>query len=64
MLNSGHKDSFSTGQDLLPNGAFPLLEAICPPNSADTEKATYLLRMLQMALETENATEPNLGQPR
>ena len=41
-------------QDLFPNGDFPLLEAICPPNSTDMEKATYLLGLFKMALEPED----------
>ena len=38
----------------LPVGAFPLLEAIFPPGSSDSEKAECLLRLFQMALQSED----------
>jgi hypothetical protein len=38
----------------LPVGAFPLLEAIFPPGSSDSEKAAYLLSLFQMALQSED----------
>jgi hypothetical protein len=37
----------------LPVGAFPLLEAIFPPGSSDSEKAACLLRLFEMALQPE-----------
>ncbi len=38
----------------LPVGAFPLLEGIFPPGSSDSEKATCLLSLFQMALQSED----------
>ena len=38
----------------LPVGAFPLLEGIFPPGSSDSEKAACLLRLFQMALQSED----------
>ena len=38
----------------LPVGAFPLLEAIFPPGSSDSEKAACLLSLFQMALQSED----------
>lgn len=38
----------------LPVGAFPLLEAIFPPGSSDSEKAECILRLFQMALQSED----------
>ena len=38
----------------LPVGAFPLLEAVFPPGSSDSEKAACLLRLFQMALQSED----------
>ena len=38
----------------LPVGAFPVLEAMFPPGSSDSEKAAYLLSLFQMALQPED----------
>jgi hypothetical protein len=38
----------------LPLSAFPLLEAIFPPGSSDSEKAECLFRLFKMALQPED----------
>ena len=40
--------------DSLPVDAFPLLEALFPLGSSDSEKAACLLRLFKMALQPED----------
>ena len=54
MINLADEADVPDSTALLPTDAFPLLEAIFPPGSSDGEKTKCLLRLFQMALQSED----------
>jgi hypothetical protein len=54
MINSANEADVRNGAASPRPQAFPLLEAMYPPGSTESEKIAYLLRLLRMALQAED----------
>jgi hypothetical protein len=59
--NRATKDDHLGPSVVLPIGAFPILESLCPPNSTDREKAALIERLLRQGLTQGRETESALS---